>query len=141
MIIAKQKWFCPAVLAALLSVASLPVGAAAFDGTSNAICAVIEVVACAEGSGCRRGPAKNFELPELVVIDVAEKVVRSTHHTGVEEASHVETMEMTGNRLILQGVENGHGWGMSIDSESGDMSASVIGDVADFILFGACAPI
>jgi hypothetical protein len=138
---AKKKLFRAAAVTTLLCLASLPVGAATFDGTKNAICAVIEVIACAEGANCRRGPARNFELPELVVIDVAEKVVRGTHHSGIEETSHVNNMEMTGSRLVLQGVENGHGWGISIDSESGTMSASVVGDMADFILFGACAPI
>jgi len=137
----RRNWLSAAGVAAMVYLAPMPASAAGLDGTSNLICSAIDVVACAEGSACTMGQAKNFDLPQFVVIDVEASVVRATKHSGIEETSPVKNMEVSGKQLILQGIENGRGWGISINGETGDMAASVVGDAVSFLVHGACTPI
>lgn len=129
-----------AVVALLLCLASGPAMSAALDGSSSLICASMNVVACTE-DGCQQGEAKSFELPDFMVLDVEQKVIRATHFSGVKEVSPVKNMETSGSQLIVQGVEEGHGWIMSIHNETGALSATVTGETISFIVFGACTPI
>jgi hypothetical protein len=43
--------------------------------------------------------------------------------------------------MILQGVENGHGWSMSIDQKTGRITTTVSGEEVGFMVFGACTTI
>jgi hypothetical protein len=59
---------------------------AAFDGSSNLICATIEVVACMSGTNCTRGQARTFELPEFMTVDFKKKIIHVTYDGGSTEA-------------------------------------------------------
>lgn len=141
MLSVRRNWFRAASVAVVMWLVSMSASAAGLDGSSNLICATTDVVACTERWGCTLGQAKNFDLPEFVVIDVEAQVVRGTKHSRVEEVSPVKVMEVSGGHLILQGVENGRGWGISVNGETGDMAASLIGDALSFLVHGACTPI
>ena len=47
-------------------------------------------------------------------------------------------MQQSGDHLVLQGVENGRGWDMAINTRTGRMSASGVGDAVSFLAFGTC---
>lgn len=128
-------------VAAMVFLAPMPVSAAGLDGTGNLICSTNDVVACAEASACQMGQAKNFDLPQFVVVDVEASVIRGTQLSGIAEISPIKNMEVSGDHLILQGVENGRGWGISINGKTGDMAASLVGDALSFLVHGACTPI
>lgn len=128
--------------AALAAAAALLVtGASAegLDGSRNMVCAAINVVACAEGPGCVQGLAKNFELPEFIFVDMKAKVVRATVESPYKEVdSPIKNSETNRGQFILQGIENGHGWSMSIDRVSGRMTTSLSGELVSYMIFGAC---
>ena len=110
-----------------------------FDGSSNLICATIDVVACASGTNCTRGQARKFDLPEFMTIDFKKKIIHVTYDGGSTEAeSPIRNSEMSETQLVLQGVENGHGWSMTIHQDTGRMSIAVIGDEMSFAMFGVC---
>ena len=109
------------------------------DGSRNLICAAVNVVACAEGPGCVQGLAKNFELPEFMFVDMQAKVVRATAESPFKEVdSPIKNSAVSGSQLILQGIENGHGWTISIDRASGRMMTSLSGELLSYMIFGAC---
>ena len=114
------------------------VSAAGIDGTSNAVCAVTHVVACLEDGTCLQGQAKTFDLPELVVLDTSNKVLRGTHESGHKETSPIKNMERNGEHLVLQGVENSRGWDIAINARTGRMSGSSVGDGVSFLAHGTC---
>ena len=110
-----------------------------FDGSSELICATINVVACFDGSNCTRGQARTFDLPEFMTIDFKKKRIHVTYDGGSTEAeSPIRNSEMSETQLVLQGVENGHGWSMTIHQDTGRMSIAVIGDEMSFAMFGVC---
>ncbi len=81
-------------LVAACAVAATPfvssaVTAAGLDGSSNVVCAVTYVVACLENGTCLQGQAKTFDLPELVVLDAKNKVLRATRESGHKAVSPV----------------------------------------------------
>ena len=111
------------------------------DGSANLICAAFDVMACLDGGICSRGEARAFEMPEFMNVDFKQNVVHATYEAEneMQEAnSPIKNSEISGNQLILQGVENNHGWTMAIDQDNGRMSLAVVGHEVSFTIFGAC---
>ena len=118
------------------------VSAGPMDGSKNIVCAVVDVVGWTETGQCAAGTARGFELPQFVILDGDKKVIRAAYEAGHKDVSSaVKTMESSGDQLILQGVENGRGWDIAINTKSGAMSASGVGDAVSFLLFGSCTAI
>lgn len=112
-----------------------------FNGSSNLICAAFDVMACLDGGKCSRGEARDFDMPEFMSVDFKKKVIHTSYDADSEKQtanSPIKNSESSGNQLILQGVENNHGWSMAINRESGRMSVSAVGDEVSYTIFGAC---
>lgn len=107
-------------------------------GSQDIVCAVMDVVGCLEDGGCVEGSAREFELPEFLIMDSSEKVIRSAHESGEQAVSPIGNMQKDGEHFIMQGVENGRGWDVAINTKTGRMSASAVGDGVSFLAFGAC---
>ena len=126
---------------AAIAIGAVPVGASAagFDGSANLICAASNVVACTKSSVCVQGEASTFDLPIFMYVDFKAKVVKArTEGDAKQVESPIRNFQKSNTQLILQGVENGHGWGMSIDQKGGRMTTTVSGESASFMIFGAC---
>ncbi len=117
---------------------SAAVSAAEMDGSGNIVCAVMDVVGCAEEGSCVQGRASSFDLPEFMILDAKDKVLRAAYESGVDAVSTVKNMERSGDHLVLQGVENARGWEVAINTKSGRMSAAGVGDAVSFMAFGTC---
>jgi hypothetical protein len=129
--------------AAVACVAATPftsavVAADRLTGSTDIVCAVMDVVGCLEDGGCVDGPARDFELPDFIIMDSSEKVIRSAHESGEKAVSPIRNMQKDGEHFIMQGVENGRGWDIAVNTKTGRMSASAVGDGVSFLAFGAC---
>jgi hypothetical protein len=71
-------------------------------------------------------------------MDSSEKVFRSAYESGEKAVSPIQNMQTDGEHFIVQGVENGRGWDVAINTKTGRMSASAVGDGVSFLAFGAC---
>lgn len=133
---------CTRLVAACIVVTSscltTTVSAGGLDGSSDIVCALMRVVACLEDGACLEGQARTFELPALIVMDAEDNVLRGTYESGVNAISPIKNKERMDERLILQGVENGRGWTVVINTETGAMSGSGIGNDLSFLVSGAC---
>jgi hypothetical protein len=129
------------MLSIAITIGAAPVAASAagLDGSANLVCAATRVVACTKTAVCVEGDASTFDLMEFIFVDFKAKVVKGrTHGDTRKEESPIRSIEKSNTQLILQGVENGHGWGMSIDQTGGRMTAGVAGESASFMIFGVC---
>ena len=72
------------------------------------------------------------------MLDTKIKVLRSTRESGVKAVSPIKNMELNGDQLVLQGVENGRGWDIAINAKTGRMSAAGVGDDVSFLVHGTC---
>jgi len=126
-------------LAAVAALLARGASAEPVDGTRDMVCAAVSVVACGEGPSCFHGLARTFDLPEFMFVDMKAKVVRATSESPFKKVdSPIKNAETTRNHFILQGVENGHGWNMSIDRSSGRMTTTLSGELVSYMIFGAC---
>lgn len=138
----KPFWPAAACMAAAVSLFGMAAHAANMDGSRDIVCAALEVVGCTEDGQCAEGTARSFELPRFLIVDAGQKAVRAAYEAGHGDVlSPVQNMEMNGEHLILQGVENGRGWNIAINTKDGNMSASGVGDAVSFLLFGSCTSI
>ena len=113
----------------------------AFDGSNNLICAAFDVSACLDSGVCTRGEARTFDMPEFMGVDFKKKVIHATYDGESEKDtadSPIKYSEISGTQLILQGVENDHGWTMAINQQNGRMNLAVVGDAVNFSIVGAC---
>ena len=138
MLIKKYTRLVAACAVAATPFVSTAVTAEGLDGSSDAVCAVTHIVACLEDGVCLQGQAKTFDLPELVVLDARNKVLRGTHESGHKAVSPLKNMEHNGEHLVLQGVENSRGWDIAINTKTGRMSGSSVGDGVSFLAHGTC---
>ena len=110
-----------------------------FDGSKNLICAAFGVTGCVDGTTCASGEARIFDMPEFMNIDFKKKVVHASYEDGAKDAeSAIKNFDKSGSQLVLQGVENNHGWTMAVDQKSGRMSFAVVGEDLTYSVFGAC---
>lgn len=77
-------------------------------------------------------------MPDFLVLDFEKKVVRATAESGDKQTSPIKTYEKTNTQLVLQGIENGHGWSIAVHRDDGRMSTVLSGEELSFILFGVC---
>ena len=77
-------------------------------------------------------------MPALIVFDAKKKVIRGTHESGHKEVSPVKNMELSKDYLILQGIEEGHGWDVAVDSKTGEMRTSMVGEAVSLLMSGTC---
>lgn len=127
---------CMAMMAPFISGAA---SASGMDASKSIVCAVVDVVGCTETGACMEGTARGFDLPEFLIVDAQKSAVQAAYEAGHKDVSSpVKSSQKSGDHLIVQGVENGRGWDIAINTKSGRMSASGVGDEVSFLLFGAC---
>jgi hypothetical protein len=119
---------------------SLPLAAAAYDGSAPLLCAVIEVFDCQAGGDCQRGTAESVNLPQFVKVDFAAKTLSTPEEGGSKSITPITHVERVDGNMILQGVEGSRAWSMVIAKETGKISATVSDHQVGFVVFGACIP-
>jgi hypothetical protein len=128
-------------LGLVLSAVSLGAAAQDFDGSDPLICATVETYDCQPGGECIKGLAADVNAPQFIRLDFATGVAMTVDADGEERLAHFRTPDNESGRLILQGVQNGLGWSMSIVKETGGMSLTVSGEELAMVIFGACTPL
>jgi hypothetical protein len=126
-----------AVLALLILALPLCAAAAPFDGSASLMCAVVRVIECGADAECVEVSAETAGIPNFLIIDFENGIIRATEESGRKETSAIQNVQHADGKLILQGAENGRGWSIVIDEDSGRMSASVSDEAVGFVVFGA----
>jgi hypothetical protein len=142
MVMMKKLYVCGA--AALVSAMPLMVSAG-LDGSSEFICASVDVMECLPTKGCNKVAADDVDIPRFIKVDVENKQI-AAGSAGDERKTAIERVEKVDGKLMLQGAEDGResgapdgiGWSMSVVEDSGDMVLTASGDGVAFVVFGAC---
>jgi hypothetical protein len=110
--------------------------AADFDGSRPLICAPVSAIDCARGDECLAGLPEDIGAPAFMRLDFAKKTV-----TGPKSTSPILLQEKSTDQLLLQGREGPFGWTMALQSNTGEMTLSLISAKAAYTLFGSCTPL
>jgi len=129
-----------ALLAALLLASAGLASANDFNGSKPLLCVPTDSLSC-EGAGeCTRVTVEALNIPQFIRVDFKGKKLSGKLENGAEQVTAVRNVVKSDGRTILQGAENGRGWSLVIQHDTGEMSAAVAGDEAAFVLLGACTP-
>ncbi len=130
----KEILLCVSLGVAISSAAA----AADFDGSRNLLCVPTDATQCTGAGDCERVAVEEINIPRFLNVEFKKKQLRGTVLGGEEQVTLIQNIHSAGDRIVLQGAENGRGWSMTIDQDTGDMTAAIAGDDLGFILFGVC---
>jgi len=109
-----------------------------FDGTQTMICALIDLTQCTTGDACTQVTAESVALPRFIKIETKDKLISGNLADGAVKSVPIERMEQQEGNLILQGMQNGRGWSMTVMEDTGELSLAVSGSKLGFFVSGAC---
>lgn len=130
----KKRLFATAIIGCIAGSTS----ASAIDTQEAFHCAIMEAVNCGPGIGCESGRAGTVNLPDFILIDMPEGQVTGNRPDGTDLTTKIERTENLIGSTIIQGGEEGFGWTILLNAETGHMTLSGSRDDVGFILFGAC---
>jgi len=107
-----------------------------YDGSKPMQCTIETTMICSEPSVCVRGNADTVGLPQVLNVDVGQRVI-SGAATG--RTIKIAWVNNDGGRLLIGGTELGGGWTMAVGADTGAMSSAVIVRSGGFLLFGKCS--
>ncbi|HMM77745.1 MAG TPA: hypothetical protein PJ986_18730 [Gammaproteobacteria bacterium] len=114
------------------------IGAAAAAEPVKLTCAPSSLYQCEAMFECLRVPSEAINFPDFFIADLANKTITGRRPDGTDLKTTIERQTRDGNALVLQGIEAGRGWSMSLDAPSGKLSFSVAGPAIGFVGLGAC---
>ena len=107
-----------------------------YDGSKPMQCTIETTMICSEPSVCVRGNADTVGLPQVLNVDVGQRVISGAATGRTIKIAWVNT---DGGRLLVGGTELGGGWTMAVAADTGAMSSAVIVRSGGFLLFGKCS--
>lgn len=112
--------------------------AAPYAGTTAMKCTIQTVMVCNEPSTCVRGTAATANLPPVLIVDVANKLI-SGAATG--RSIQIMSIDRGAGKMMLRGLDVqtlGIAWDLVVDEKSGTMAGAVLSE-GGYLLFGRCA--
>ena len=119
-----------------------------FDGSNPLLFASQEAYECSSKNGCKEIEAVDINLPPFLIIDFKQKKITATPESERKEITKIERIERKDGMLFVQGsedgyedVEDGVGWTLAIEEDSGKGVLTGAMPGAAFVIFGACTPL
>ncbi len=130
---AMERMLAAAVLGAGWATAS-----AAGSAPSRLTCAPAEIFQCESVAECVRVTAETANLPFFFTADLGGKSINGKRPDGSVLETAIQRQVQEGDTLVLQGVEAGRGWSISVDLKSGRAAIGVVSPEVGFMITGAC---
>lgn len=107
---------------------------------SELVCSTVDIQECVNGQACVELTASAIEVPPILRVNFKDKVVTGKRINGDDLSAPISWIYRTAEGVLLQGVDNGLGWSMTLTEADGSMSLAVSGDFVGYVIFGNCAP-
>jgi hypothetical protein len=119
--------------------AAYPAAAAGkYDGSASLISAAAVAHECAAGEICQARLVESVGLPTLMRMDFAGMKVRPLEALPNRDST-IRNVNHVNGRTVINGGESGRGWVVTINEQTGRMTAAVVTDGEGFVVFGQCA--
>jgi hypothetical protein len=126
-----------ALLAQAAPILTAPAEAEGIDGSQNLLCFAANLSQCENDGRCEPVMAEDLDLPKFFRLDFSAMTVSRKTGEDSERSSKILNMSTSEDGLLLQGLEEGMGWTLSVEP-GGDMSLSATRAGVAFVVFGAC---
>ncbi|NOR24775.1 MAG: hypothetical protein GQ542_10360 [Desulforhopalus sp.] len=97
-----------------------------------------KAIECDSDGDCVISSAEKINIPQFIKIDLIGKTMADGSVKDSPKKTAIRSMVRENGEIIMQGSENGRGFTMVVDEQSGKFSATISEDSFGFILFGAC---
>ena len=104
------------------------------------LCASIEATSCSL-DGCVTGDPVMWNIPQFVVIDLANKRLQTTAASGENRATPITTLVREDGHIFIQGIEGGRAFSFVIHEASGELNAATASTHSATAVFAACTPL
>ena len=135
----KQIRFC--LVAVTITLASSSLMADDLTGADRFLCTAVQATRCTADGDCEIGPPWNWNIPQFIEVDLAQKMLRTTKSSGENRVTPIKNLERDKGLIYLQGVEGGRAFSFVIDESTGFASVAVAADGLTTGIFGACTPV
>lgn len=122
--------------AVLLPLALSAVPAAA---QGPAVCAVEQAILCPRFEECARNLPAAINLPALLRIDPAAKLMESRMNDGAVRTSPISAVIEAGGSMLMQGADDDLPWSMTVDLAAGAFTLVVADEEAGYVAVGVCS--
>jgi len=124
------------ILLVIAGSSALSAAAGDFDGSKKLICAPVRAMDCADGVACMSGTPQELGAPAFIRIDFDGGTV-----TGTQRTTDIRLIDRSESQVLLQGLDEGLAWAISISSHTGSMYATMAGRDGAIVLNGSCTPL
>jgi hypothetical protein len=131
------------LLPLLLLALALAVPAAADDltGAEEILCTAVQATHCEIDDECKTGAPWHWNVPQFIVVDLDEKMLKTTEASGENRVTPIKNLERAGGQILLQGAEAGRAFSFVITEATGRLSVAVAAQGQAVAVFGACTPV
>ena len=124
---------------------ALLVGASALaddvTGADQLLCASVRATECFADGNCYPGSPESWDSPRFVRVDFEKKILRTTEASGENRSTPMKHIEREGDRIFIQGVEDGRAFSIVLDQSSGTTSTGIALEGHVLVIFGNCTPV
>lgn len=138
---------CMLFIVTLFMFTPFSVMAGDFDGSVPLLFASQKVYECSLIKGCNEVEAADIKLPSFLIIDFKEKKITATPESERKDVTKIERTEKQDGVLFIQGAEDGYegvedgvGWTLAIEQDSGKGVLTFATPGAGVVVFGVCTP-
>ncbi len=125
-------------LALCFGISPMVAMSATIDASKPMMCSALQIAECEPANECVEGEAENVNLPEMFLVNVRQKTITDATIDGEGRGTQILNIQQVDDRIILQGVENGRGWTVSVSKTTGKTTLTSAGDALGFVAFGIC---
>lgn len=110
-----------------------------FDGTAAFLCVSSEAFDCSGGAACVETSPESLNVPDLMQVDPTAKTLRALDVEQRGRSSAIDSVHVSEGRLVVSGKpEEGRGWTLAVQQDTGDSVFSVNDAATGLIVFGEC---
>lgn len=112
----------------------------ALTGADRFTCSATEVTLCSADGECAASQPWEMQIPQFVLVDLAERSLSTTEASGELRTSTIATQVREDGLIILQGIQMGRAFSFVLKEDTGHASIAIALDGLTIGVFGACTP-
>jgi hypothetical protein len=132
------RWIAPLFL---IGGAAAPAFADDLAGQKAILCTAVQATDCHPDTGCETTAPWNLNIPQVIEIDLAGKMLSTTKASGENRSTPIRSLLREDGNIYLQGVEGGRAFSFVITEATGMASIAVAREDVTVSVFGVCTPL
>jgi len=122
----------------IIALTALLGSTSAIAAGKDVMCATVEVTECISGYECVETTSTSMAIPPFLRINFEQRSISGTRGNGEDLSAEILHLHRTDEGVLLQGVDQGLGWTMTLSEQDGSMSLAISGDLVGYMIFGNC---